>query len=154
MLAEQDEVEEEFSTLSSAFTNPENKALPHRLQVTQTNMRSTKSLNRSSLRQEIPSWLPQIDPPQNNVPTSETPSAEYHEESTSEATEPCPPEAEPHTPIPPAAQANTAQSPIADVEMLKDLARQAIEEVAWEVLPDLVAEVVRSELERAKREEK
>lgn len=182
--AAKEQVEDDLSALSSAFTNPENKALPHRLQVTQTNMRSTKYVNKPDMRQNIPSWLPQVDlPPEEDIP-SDTYAAELHEEISADPALPTPveldtPEPEPPSPVeldtpapepeppppspvelaapeplPDAPQPNHPQSHTSDLETFKELARQAIEEVAWEVLPDLVAEVVRSELERAKREDK
>ena len=178
--ATKEQVEDDLSALSSAFTNPENKALPYRLQVTQTNMRSTKYVNKPGTRQNIPSWLPQVDLPLAEDIPSDTPAATLHEEVSPEPALPTPVELE--TPEPPqpspveleaseppqpspvelaapeplsdSLQPNLPQNHASDFETFKELARQAIEEVAWEVLPDLVAEVVRSELERAKREEK
>ena len=59
-----------------------------------------------------------------------------------------------HEPLPQSSPELEPSTTLTDYDGLKEMARQAIEEVAWEVLPDLVAEVVRSELERATREGK
>jgi len=146
--------------LSTAFSDPAQKAQPHRLQVTQTSMRSLNYVNKSELSPGIPAWLSEfndaadeeisdpapetlqeetIEPPMDA--TVEEPALRAELEETSESISPS--TIEPEQNMDPR-----------DYDGLKEMARQAIEEVAWEVLPDLVAEVVRSELERATREGK